>query len=226
MLQMFFLRKQTVNVNIKYKVFGCKKMTTTVITDAKNGRYGENDTIMADVRFDDLTTADGTPLYLPYIATKYDPEPYGVQLYNDLVSGKYGQIVPFTVTPEIIQAAKDAKHAEINGWRDMQENGNYPFTLNGHRWDCGKASQSRLGPVISVVQKSGLPPGFFWTDADNIDVPVTADELIALETVMQQNMVLQGFKIHERQRQMKEEVDQLTDYKSIQNYVVGWPEGG
>ncbi|EDS3549514.1 hypothetical protein GQJ10_004350, partial [Salmonella enterica subsp. enterica serovar Kentucky] len=51
------------------KVFGYKKMTTTVITDAKNGRYCENGTIMVDVRFDDLTAADGTPLYLPYIAT-------------------------------------------------------------------------------------------------------------------------------------------------------------
>ncbi|EBZ1027998.1 hypothetical protein D7O18_25895 [Salmonella enterica subsp. enterica serovar Muenchen] len=45
-------------------------MTMTVITDAKNGRYGENDTIMADVRFDDLTAADGTPLYLPYTANR------------------------------------------------------------------------------------------------------------------------------------------------------------
>ncbi|HAF2409446.1 TPA: DUF4376 domain-containing protein [Salmonella enterica] len=194
----------------------------TVITDAKNGRYGESGTIMADVRFDDLTAADGTPLYLPYIATKNDSEPYGVKLYNDLVSGKYGQIAPFTATSEMIQAVKDAKHAEINGWRDVQESGNYPFMLNGHRWDCGKASQSRLAPVVAVARTGVLPPDFFWTDADNIDVPVTADELTALEAAMQQNMVIQGFKIHERQRQMKEEVDLLTDYKAIQNFMVGW----
>ncbi|EMD4261831.1 hypothetical protein VQ245_004866, partial [Salmonella enterica] len=54
-------------------------------------------------------------------------------------------------------------------------------------------------------------------------VPVTTDELTALEAAMQQNMVLQGFKIHERQRQMKEEVDKLTDYKAIRDYAVGWP---
>ncbi|EHE7040268.1 DUF4376 domain-containing protein, partial [Salmonella enterica subsp. enterica serovar Newport] len=77
-----------------------------------------------------------------------------------------------------------------------------------------------------AVAKSGaLPPGFFWTDADNIDVPMTADELTVLEAAMQQSMVLQGFKIHERQRQMKEEVDKLTDYKAIQGYIVDWPEG-
>ncbi|EBW6386544.1 DUF4376 domain-containing protein, partial [Salmonella enterica subsp. enterica serovar Stanley] len=106
-----------------------------------------------------------------------------------------------------------------------QENGSIIFTLNGHRWDCGKASQTRLAPVVAVAKSGALPPGFFWTDADNIDVPMTADELTALEAAMQQNMVLQGFKIHERQRQMKEEVDKLTDYKAIQTYIVGWPEG-
>ncbi|EHF7707538.1 DUF4376 domain-containing protein, partial [Salmonella enterica] len=98
------------------------------------------------------------------------------------------------------------------------------FTLNGHRWDCGKASQTRLSPVVAVAKSGMLPPGFFWTDADNIDVPMTTDELTALEAAMQQNMVLQGFKIHERQRQMKEEVDKLTDYKAIKDYAVGWPE--
>ncbi|EGL9895262.1 DUF4376 domain-containing protein, partial [Salmonella enterica] len=54
--------------------------------------------------------------------------------------------------------------------------------------------------------------------------PMTTDELTALEAAMQQNMVLQGFKIHERQRQMKEEVDKFTDYKAIKDYAVGWPE--
>ncbi|MFS9904521.1 DUF4376 domain-containing protein, partial [Salmonella enterica] len=103
-----------------------------------------------------------------------------------------------TVTPEMIQAARDAKHAEINAWRDSQEDGNIIFTLNNHRWDCGKASQARLAPVVAVAKSGTLPPGFFWTDADNNDVPVTTDELTALEAAMQQNMVLQGFKIHER----------------------------
>ncbi|EMD4839470.1 DUF4376 domain-containing protein [Salmonella enterica] len=195
----------------------------TVITDVRNARYNENGTITADVRFDNEIAPDGTPLYLPYTAAAHDPAPYGVQLYNDLVSGKYGSITSFTVTPEMIQAAKDAKHAEINGWRDIQENGNYPFTLNGHRWDCGKASQTRLAPVVAVAKSGALPPGFFWTDADNIDVPMTADELTALEAAMQQNMVLQGFKIHERQRVMKEQVDNLTDYDAVRSYTVGWP---
>ncbi|EFS2647628.1 DUF4376 domain-containing protein [Salmonella enterica] len=121
-----------------------------------------------------------------------------------------------------LATALSQKHAEINAWRNAQENGNYPFTLNGHHWDCGKASQDRLSPVTAVARQGTLPPGFFWTDADNIDVPMTADELVALEAAMQQNMVLVGFKIHERQRQMKEEVSKLTDVQAVLDYVVGW----
>lgn len=189
------------------------------IISARNGVYTENGNINSEVHF------EGFDDFIPFTASPDDPEAHGRQLYADLKAGKYGPVTPFTVTPEMIQAAKDAKHAEISAWRNTQENGSIIFTLNGHKWDCGKASQTRLAPVVAVAKSGALPPGFFWTDADNIDVPMTADELTALEAAMQQNMVLQGFKIHECQRQMKEEMDKLTDYKAIQQYAVGWPKG-
>lgn len=189
------------------------------IVTAKNGFYNEDGSINCLAHF------EGFDDFIPFTSSPYDTEEHGRQLYADLKAGKYGPVTPFTVTPEMIQAAKDAKHAEISAWRNTQENGSIIFTLNGHRWDCGKSSQTRLAPVVAVAKTGILPPGFFWTDADNIDVPMTADELTSLEAAMQQNMVLQGFKIHERQRQMKEEVDKLTDYKALQDYVPGWPEG-
>ncbi|EKF5023961.1 DUF4376 domain-containing protein [Salmonella enterica] len=198
-------------------------MQENFITAVRNPRYNENGTITAEVQFESNTGKDGTPLFLPFTAAEHDPQDYGRQLFSDLKSGKYGLVTPFTVTPEMLSAAKQAKHAEINAWRDAQESGSIIFTLNGHRWDCGKASQARLAPVVAVAKSGSLPPGFFWTDADNIDVPVTPEELTALEAAMQQNMVIQGFKIHERQRGMKEEVDKLTDYKAIKDYIVGWP---
>ncbi|EGU2041524.1 DUF4376 domain-containing protein [Salmonella enterica] len=189
------------------------------IISARNGVYTENGNINSEVHFEDFDD------FIPFTASPDDTEEHGRTLFADLKAGKYGPVTPFTVTPEMLTAAKQAKHAEINAWRDAQENGSIIFTLNGHKWDCGKSSQARLAPVVAVARTGALPPGFFWTDADNIDVPMTADELTALEAAMQQNMVLQGFKIHERQRQMKEEVDKLTDYKAIQQYTVGWPKG-
>ncbi|EBL9220268.1 DUF4376 domain-containing protein [Salmonella enterica] len=189
------------------------------ILAAKDGVYTESGMINALIHF------EGFDDFVPFTASPDDTEGYGQEIFAELKAGKYGPVQPFTVTPQMIQAAKEQKHGEITAWRDAQEDGNYPFTLNGHRWDCGKASQTRLAPVTAMAKSGKLPPGFFWTDADNIDVPVTAEELIALEAAMQQNMVIEGFKIHERQRQMKEEVDKLTDYKAIKDYVPGWPEG-
>ncbi|EAW9081056.1 DUF4376 domain-containing protein [Salmonella enterica] len=198
----------------------------TIITDAKNARYGDNGIITADVRFDDLTSPDGTPLYLPYISTAYDSADFGPQLYSDLKSGKYGPVTPFTVTSEMIQTAKDQKHNEINVWRDVQESGSTTFSLNGHNWDCNKLSQERLGAALAAARSNILPADFFWTDADNIDVPVKSTDLEAMSTAMSTTMFLQGFRIHERQRQMKEDVDALTDYQAIRDYVVGWTEEG
>ncbi|ELL1891121.1 DUF4376 domain-containing protein [Salmonella enterica] len=189
------------------------------IITAKNGVYTESGLINCLVHFESFDD------FIPFTASPDDPEEHGRRLYADLKAGKYGPVTPFTVTPEMIRSAKDQKHAEINAWRDAQEDGSIIFTLNDHKWDCGKASQTRLAPVVAVAKSGALPPDFFWTDADNIDVPMTTDELTSLEAAMQQNMVLQGFRIHERQRQMKEEVDKLTGYKAIQNYVVDWPKG-
>ncbi|ELE1675531.1 DUF4376 domain-containing protein [Salmonella enterica] len=186
---------------------------------AKDAVYTENNTIICRIK------CEGDKDFSTYHAAGYDSDPDGRQLFDDLKAGKYGKIKPFTVTPEMLTAAKAARRAQINAWRDAQENGNYPFELNGHRWDCSKVSQERLAPVAAMAKAGKLPASFFWTDASNIDVPVTADQLIAMESAMEQNMVIQGFKIHERQRNMKKELDEMQDYKAIKTYTIGWPEG-
>ncbi|HAF1608639.1 TPA: DUF4376 domain-containing protein [Salmonella enterica] len=196
----------------------------TKIIDAKNAVSNENGTINADVLFDGVFESDGkTPRYLPYTTAEHDPMDYGRQLYADLKAGKYGPVTPFTVTPEMIQAAKDAKHAEINAWRDTQENGRITCTYNGNTYDADKQSKYRIDDVIDA---GGLPDGVKWTDASNNDIALSLNDLKALQKIMVVSMAVQGGKIHERQRRMKEEVDKLTDYRAIQNYTVGWPKDG
>ncbi|EDJ0648150.1 DUF4376 domain-containing protein [Salmonella enterica] len=184
------------------------------VTDARNGRYNEDGTISADVQF-----SDNAALYLPYTAAAHDPMDYGRQLYADLIAGKYGPVTPFMVTPEMLAEAKAQKHAEINAWRDAQENGRVSCEYNGNRYDADKESKYRLD---NVIEAGGLPDGVKWTDADNRDVDLSPDDLKALQKIMVMTMAVQGGKIHERQRQMKEEVDALTDYNAIQNYITGW----
>ncbi|HIB1683351.1 TPA: DUF4376 domain-containing protein [Salmonella enterica subsp. enterica serovar Muenchen] len=120
--------------------------------------------------------------------------------------------------------AREQKTREIDAWRDIQENGAITFTWNNHVWDASKASQDRLTPVLVVARSGQLPAGFFWTDANNEDIPVTIDDLLAIDAGMTQAMVTQGFKIHERQRQMKKDIAGLTRVSDILNYSVGWPD--
>ncbi|CNH28051.1 DUF4376 domain-containing protein [Yersinia pekkanenii] len=63
---------------------------------------------------------------------------------------------------------------------------------------------------------------FLWTDADNNNVPATKELLAALYNDMRQAMVTQGFKIHEHQRQMKEDVVALNSLEGIRAYKIGW----
>lgn len=45
-----------------------------------------------------------------------------------------------------------------------------------------------------------------------------------IDAGMTQAMVIQGFKIHERQRQMKKDISELTKVSDILNYPVGWTD--
>ncbi|HGG6756917.1 TPA: DUF4376 domain-containing protein [Salmonella enterica subsp. enterica serovar Java] len=140
------------------------------------------------------------------------------------ISGRWGfdgENVVDLMTPE---KARRTKRDEINRWRDRQEEGNVVFEWNGHRWDASKASQERLSSILVLTRTANLPVGFYWTDADNNDVSVTPDDLVSINENMTATMVLQGWKIHERQREMKKEVDGLVRVNDILNYPVGWGE--
>ena len=188
------------------------------IIDIKAMKYLEDGSVSCEVLFED--GAD----YIPYRAVDNDTAATGRAVWISLMSGEFGEISPFTVTLDMLATAREVKKQEINAWRDKQENSSVIFEFNGHAWDGGKASQSRLSPVIAAAQAGTLPPGFFWTDADNHDVELTTEELVQLAGAMTQAMVVEGFRIHERQRQMKEEVAALDTLEAIRSYPVGWPE--
>ncbi|HFW2686850.1 TPA: DUF4376 domain-containing protein [Salmonella enterica subsp. enterica serovar Waycross] len=120
--------------------------------------------------------------------------------------------------------AREQKTREIDAWRNAQENANYTFTFDNHKWDYGKATQERLTLSVQMAKANKLPAGFIWTDADNNDVPMTAGELLNLSDAIDQAMFTKGLQIHMRQREMKEEIDKLTDVKAILDYKIGWPD--
>lgn len=110
--------------------------------------------------------------------------------------------------------AQAAAHARIEVWRDAQERAPLVFEHAGHDWDGGLAARQRLQPVIAL---DALPDGFFWTDANNNDVPVSLDDLRALNAAHEAAIVLRGFEIHAAQRAMKSALESMdqTDLQAF-----------
>ncbi|EIP6881540.1 DUF4376 domain-containing protein, partial [Escherichia coli] len=105
---------------------------------------------------------------------------------------------------------------------NAMEAANYTFEHNGRKWDYGKSTQTRLEPSVAAAKAGILPLDFFWTDAQNNDVPVTSEQLIALSEAAENAMFTKGMEIHIRQRNMKKEIAALNDTAAIMNYKVGW----
>ncbi|HFG4884527.1 TPA: DUF4376 domain-containing protein [Salmonella enterica subsp. enterica serovar Anatum] len=193
----------------------------TGITAVRNAMYLYNGGLFAEVQFDDATNADGTPRYVP-LTLSTEPYSPNAALLADVKARCNGEIL---IPPGLTDVMKRAKRADINAWRDAQENGNYLFEYNGHRWDYGKTTQDRMAISLTMAKQNKLPAGFAWTDGDNNIVPMDNAGLIALAAAMEQAMFEKGMQINQRQLQMKAEVEALTEPDAIRSYTVGWPEG-
>lgn len=146
--------------------------------------------------------------------------PAGDSRQGDLYDVAIGFRAPL-LTNEQINTLRDTARERINAWRDAQEAATIVFEHAGRRWDGGLAVRTRLMPMLSLPV---LPEGFFWTDADDNDVPVDAAALAALGAAHEAAIVTQGFVIHVRQRAMKAEIDALGDAAALQAYEPAWPD--
>lgn len=113
-----------------------------------------------------------------------------------------------------IALIKAAKKKAVTAWRDQQESAtDTKVTVDGVTWDASPESRTRLTGALSATN---LPD--YWTDADNNDQPITRE---ILQQVNDEITEL-GFVIHARQRQMKKEIENLTQFDDVENYVIGW----
>ncbi|HCN9110420.1 TPA: DUF4376 domain-containing protein, partial [Escherichia coli] len=144
----------------------------------------------------------------------------GQQIWQELQSGKWGEIAPFTVTPELIAAAKDAKKREIEAWRAEQESQPFTFEWNGHTWNAGPDSIARLSPVVMAAKSDTARTALAWGDADNQQVKLSMPELEELAAAMAQAQVDRNDEIYQRQREMKQELNNLDDLRSIRAFDV------
>ncbi|EHO3179698.1 DUF4376 domain-containing protein [Escherichia coli] len=174
-------------------------------------------TINCIVKFSDAETE------CVFTASADDPESYGREIFEACIRGDAGPVGEYRANHDMaVEEARRMKNAEINAWRDAMEASGYVFEHRGRKWDYGKEAMTRLGMSASAARGGVLPEGFFWTDAENNDVPMTADELISLSDAAGKAMFRKGLEIHIRQREMKKAIAELSDSETILAYRVGW----
>lgn len=184
------------------------------IKEIINPRYTENSAVDCDVWF------DGQPQPVPYTATPDDTSTIGKRIWLELQSGKWGDIAPFTVTPEMLEAAKDAKKREIEAWRAEQEAQPFTFEWNGRAWNAGPDSMARLYPIVMAAKSDTARTALAWGDADNQQVKLSMPELEELATAMAQAQIDRNDEIYQRQREMKERLSNLDDLRSVRAMLI------
>ncbi|WP_320728269.1 DUF4376 domain-containing protein [Enterobacter ludwigii] len=184
------------------------------IKEIKNARYLESGAIDCEIRF------HGDDSFIPFTATAEDTAELGRRVWQELRSGKWGEIAPFRVTPEMMAVAKEAKKREIEAWRTEQEAKPFTFEWNGHTWNAGRDSLDRLAPVAMAAKVAGARAMLGWGDASNVTVSLTMAQLQELAAAMAQAQLNRNNKIYQRQREMKDALKAVEDLTKIRNFQV------
>ncbi|MGR5294737.1 DUF4376 domain-containing protein [Vibrio mediterranei] len=152
----------------------------------------------------------------PSHLTPYDEEWKSLNILGYLQKGlvkdwDFDVVEPEPIPPTLDEA-KAKVVAAINQWRDNEENKSPNIVeVNGIEWDVDPRARERISKSILSTTK---PPA--WTDANNID-RTDYDLQAILDAV-----VAQGFAIHQRQRQMKTELQSLNTVEQVEAYKIGW----
>ncbi|HAY4322619.1 DUF4376 domain-containing protein [Escherichia coli] len=189
-------------------------MKIRAVKGIRNAHYLENGAVDCEVLF------EGETEFVPYTAMQDDTAPTGQRIWEELQSGKWGEIAPFTITPELIAAAKDAKKMEIEAWRTEQEAQPFTFEWSGRTWNAGPDSMARLYPVVMAAKSDTARTALAWGDAENQQVKLSMQKLDELLTAMAQAQVDRNDEIYRRQREMKDELNSLEDLNSVRNFIV------
>ncbi|HAV8434091.1 TPA: DUF4376 domain-containing protein [Escherichia coli] len=189
-------------------------MKIRAVKGIRNAHYLENGAVDCEVLF------EGETEFVPYTAMQDDTAPTGQRIWEELQSGKWGETAPFTITPELIAAAKDAKKMEIEAWRTEQEAQPFTFEWNGRTWNAGPDSMARLYPAVMASKSDTARKNMVWGDAENQQVKLSMSELEELAAALAQAQVDRNDEIYQRQREMKERLSNLDDLRSIRAMTI------
>lgn len=185
------------------------------IKEIKNARRLENGAIDCEVLFEGMDDA------VPYTATPMDTAATGQQIWQELQSGKWGEIIPFTATQEMIDSIKASKRQEIEAWRLEQEAQALTFEWNGRIWDGGADSLARLSPITLAAKLLSVRDIFVWYDASNSPVSLVMSQVAELVAAMAEAQLERNNVIYTRQREMKNRLEEMDKLDEIRRFCIG-----
>ncbi len=154
-------------------------------------------------------------IHLPYGYFEFTPEISGT--YYVSLQGAHNGSASFEAIS--LDEYKARRNTEVNATKDTAILSG--MIHDGHRWDVGEKSQLAINSILASVNSGmTLPTGYYWTDFNNVDVPVTADGLTALGNAM----LTFTFSIHSNARTLKGKIEaasSLTEVSKI-DITQGW----
>ena len=188
------------------------------IIDIKAMKYLEDGSVSCEVLF------EGRADYIPYRAVENDSAASGQRVWGALMSGGFGEIIPFTVTAEMLDKEKELKKEEIRRWRTEQEAQPFTFEWNSNTWNGGKSSLERLLPAVMAAKSGVARNATVWSDANNQQIKLSQQKLEELLTAMVQAQVARNDEIYLHQREMKNTLATLDNLAAIRAFQVGKAE--
>lgn len=186
------------------------------IKDIKFPQYLLNGDVDCHVLF------DGFSDYLPYTASSNDYNETGKAVWAALMSGNFGEITPYTVNPQFIEALKQQMLSEIKGWRKREESSTTIVSYNGARYDVDSATLCRIYPVLLAQKASPARHVVIWRDVDNKPVEMSSSEFENLVVAMSSELATKNDSIYTRQREMKDQVLSASTVEELQSITIGW----
>lgn len=150
--------------------------------DIKNLKYinKEQSIIDCEINFSHLPEE-----YVPFTLNSEDSEYHTQQIYQEIISGKWGNISPW-IDPKSLDDYKNEKIKELN---DLFYNKwTSPISYLNHIWHADEeAIQNIHGIVALILAGINIPNPRPWTPKDSLfSVNLTHQELIGLGAIIAQ----------------------------------------
>lgn len=156
-----------------------------------------------------VQAVDGVVKFVPELVGRYVAQPVG--RYEALP-------VEFEVQPLAIVKDRQQKAVAMKKAEQLASG----FIWNGRLWDADANAQTTLSSMANAVS-SGMvvPDDFFWTSFDNKDVPLSGQDIKALNAAMMTFV----FSTHSYARSLKEQIEAQQTNEAVMgiNISVGWP---